>query len=348
MRLSRNCRYSLILSCASGLGLAHAASSSGDMLVPGSGGADRLSIESAGPGGASRIARMVAGDCSLPTIWSNVDLGVPANGNVDAISFPFQTLGAGSGNTIPYRGPAIGGGLARGQVCVGSMTVDRNSPGPAGSVVNEEFLGNGAASDTFLVRPFGGTGSAPKPVLKNSDGDPCLTVKGSGLIETDIDSITGYFGNHPVYPVFYSVDSATIMSLPLGGVGGPVVTVSPADILVAESSGVAFIAVTAMEMGLIPGDDIDALSVCFDLEHAVYSLTAPSPSAQATYPVIGQLGGAGLFSYYVGYPVVVPWATPSQVGLRAPLGAFGTFNYVPGDELNGIRIGDPRAGCYHH
>ncbi|MAF67371.1 MAG: hypothetical protein QGI93_05935 [Planctomycetota bacterium] len=111
MHLSRKYQYALILACLSGFSAAQATSSGGGkILVPGSGGADRLSLESADPGGASRIARM-AGGCALPTIWSNIDLGVPADGNVDAISFPFTIPGASGGNEIPYRGPAIGGTL---------------------------------------------------------------------------------------------------------------------------------------------------------------------------------------------------------------------------------------------
>jgi hypothetical protein len=343
MHLSKKYSYALILAGLSGFSVAQATSGGGGkILVPGSGGADRLSLESADPGGASRIARM-AGGCALPTIWSNIDLGVPADGNVDAISFPFPIPGSGTGNLIPYRGPALGGTLAWNQVCNAGYTVDRSSMGPLGTVVNTEYLGNGAASDTFLVKPFNGP-SAPTPnrVIQNSDGGDCLTPKGTGAFETDIDSMTGYFGKVAAYPVFYSVDASTIMSLPLGDAGGPLVPVSPADILVAESPGVAYIAVTEAALGLIGGDDIDALSVCMDLEHAVYSLTAPSPSAQLTYPVIGQLGGAGLYSHYFGFPIVVPWATPQQMGLQAPVGVFGTFAFVPGDELNGVRVGDPR------
>jgi hypothetical protein len=343
MQRSRLPQFALLLTCLHGFAAAQVNSGGGgNIRVPGSGGADRLSVESADPGGASRIARM-AGSCALPTIWSNIDLGVPADGNVDAISFPFPIPGRGSGNLIPYRGPALGGTLAWGQVCDAAYTVDRGSMGPAGTLVNLEFLGNGAASDTFLVSPFNGP-PAPVPnwVLQNSDGGDCLTPKAPGATETDIDSMTGYYGKVDVYPVFYSIDAATVMSLPLGSAGGPLTPVSPADILIAESPGVAYIALTAGALGLTAGDDIDALSVCMDLEHAVYSLTAPSPSAQLTYPVIGQLGGAGLYAHYFGFPFVVPWATPQQLGLRAPVGVFGTFLFVPGDELNGVRVGDPR------
>jgi len=310
----------------------------GFVQMVGSGSVDRASPEASAPGNAVRIALMDIPTCELPTLWSNTDLGVPESGNVDAVSYPWWFPG---GNQFPLVGPALGGTLHEDQIVQAVYTVDRTSVGPPSTVVNDQFFGNGAASDTFRVSPYAG---APVGVIntatQETDGSPCLTVKGIGLTETDLDAITGRKSAPGLYPVFYSVDSTTVMSLPLGP-GGPLTPVSPADILVAVAPGIAAIAFSAAAIGLGPGDDVDALCVDRGLGHFVYSLTVSSPSAQLTYPVIGQLGGAGLY-VFPGAPVT-PWATPSQMGLRAPIGVFGTLTFVPGDELNGVIIGDPIA-----
>ena len=296
-------------------------------------------MEAAGPGGDARIAALNVSTLSLPTVWDNVDLGVPADGNVDAISYPWPLP---EGNVIPPRGPAMGGMLALRQVCNATYTVDRDSTGPLGTVVNLEFLGNGAAGDSFRIDPFR---VPPLGVLNSAvlwtDNAPCLVTAGTGVLETDVDALTKH-ADGAVYPVFFSVDPATSMTLPLGDPGGTMTAVSGADLLVAVSPGVAFILLPASDMGLTAADDIDAVSVDQRLGHFVYSLTEESPSAQLSYPGIGQLGGAGLYAHYVGVPAVIPWASPSQLGLRAPTGAFGTMMFTPGDELNGVAIGDPK------
>lgn len=308
----------------------------GIVQMVGSGSVDRASPEASAPGNAVRIAVMDVPTCGLPTLWTNTDLGVPVSGNVDAISYPWWFP---DGSFFPAIGPAMGGILDEDQTVHAVYTVDRTSVGPPLTVVNDQFFGNGAASDTFKVPPYA---VPPLGVINaatlETDGSPCLTVKGSGLTETDLDAITGRKAAPGFYPVFYSVDSSTVMSLPLGP-GGPLTPVSPADILVAVAPGVAAIAFPAAAIGLGPGDDVDALCVDKGLGRFVYSLTVSSPSAQLSYPVIGQLGGAGLY-VFPGVPVT-PWATPSQLGLRAPIGVFGTLAFVPGDELNGVIVGDP-------
>ncbi len=324
--------------------LAQGGEAGGPVIVQmvGSGSVDRASPEASAPGNAVRVALMDVPTCTLPTMWSNADLGLPENGNVDAISYPWSYP---TGNEFPAIGPALGGILHEGQVVNAVYTVDRISLGPPLTVVNDQFFGNGAAGDTFRVSPY----AVPRlgvinTATQETDGAPCLTVKGSFLTETDLDAITGRKAVPGDYPVFFSIDSATVVSLPLG-LDGPLTPVSPADILVALAPGDAVIAFSAAEIGLVPGDDVDALSVDKFLGRFVYSLTMSSPSAQMSYPVIGRLGGAGLY-VYPGAPVT-PWATPSQLGLLAPIGGFGTEAFVPGDELNGVVVGDPISAPDH-
>lgn len=254
----------------------------------GSGGLDPLSPEVPGidPSDAGRFDPL----CNPIIDWTRVDLGVPPGGNIDALS-DFRDV-------CPANGPASGLWPPPGRDVVIGFSVDRASTGLL--TVRSEALTDGAASDVF------GNWMTPQPGIAFTvkDGE-CLSVLPGP--ESDIDSILR--SKVVRYPIFFSVDPPTAVAM----------GVSPADLLMVPfAGGPPVVALSEADLGLVPGDDIDALAMGW--EGLVFSLRRGSPTAAAT-PLVGS---GGLFTLGA-----APWAFAWQCNLLAT------------DDLDALAIGDP-------
>lgn len=295
--------------------------------------------------------------CVPEVIHTAEELGIPAGGNLDALS---------SGNDVvpsPQAGPALGGLLAAGQVSNSRYSVNPTSMGlPVNAVRVEAMGGDGVASDVYEVGPFGLPAGMGVSVYKDAE---CIFPLGSPGGETDLDAIDRGLVNAPLlseynnwvaagmdpatfppsktyYPVFYSVDAPTAAAM----------GVDPSDILwVPAPAAPPAVLIPAALMGLVPGDDIDGLAIDASNFRLCFTLTSTSPSAAFPYPSLGALGGAGVFEVaivpaggFLGLPAgapfapglaaaPIPWATATQMGL------------LVSDEMNALAIGDPIGNC---
>lgn len=270
---------------------------------------DPVSPELASVSAADLIAvnSVMLGGTGTP--WTAASLGLPAGANVDAFS--------DGTDIIPLPGPAIPSPPLTCRRVVLEYTVDRASAGLPGSLVELEATGDGAASDTFRATWINGAG----PGLDLASDFLEVTPRTSGVgapPETDLDALSWL--EIEDFPVYFSVDPPTALAL----------GVSPADVLIAFGEGAApSVHKSAASLGLVPGDDIDALSVHGDAGTIVISLTRSSPSV-APGMLYAETTAAGMA---VAGPSPTTWVGP------APLGLDPTT-----DELNGGRISDPVSG----
>lgn len=233
---------------------------------------DRTSPELGLGRSAGDVLALTQANCNLDRVFAAQTLGVPQGGNVDAISNGFDVFAA--------KGPAEGPG--GGRAVIGLFSVDRTSQGNGGAVRNEA-QGNGASSDIFQV-----------PLLPFAQ--PAQLRLDAGCLDGRRSNLDGLIGDVR-FPLFFSVDAQT----------APQMNVSPADILWVPAPGAQPTRFCPGGLlGLVAGDDIDALAV--GPEGILFSLTRTSPTAQAS-PL---MGGAGVFTMGGLY-----WATASQMGLLA-------------------------------
>lgn len=244
------------------------------------------------PGFAPSDVFRHATGCTPVVPWTFSDLGIPPGGNVDALA-DFR-------DSFPMAGPAGESWPPRDREVVIGFSVDRMSHGIG--VVGREAVTDGAAGDTFGRRLA--PGMAPTFLVSDSE---CLTPL-PGL-QSDIDALV--ISREVRYPLYLSVDPPTAGAM---GVG-------PADILLVPAPGVGpFVVLTAADLGLLPGDDVNALAV--GKEGLVFSLKRGSPST-GLFPAVGS---GGIYA-----PGPVPWALASQCGL------------FPSDDLDALAIVEPRS-----
>ncbi|KAA3606065.1 MAG: hypothetical protein DWQ01_17875 [Planctomycetota bacterium] len=233
--------------------------------------------------------------CMWTAVWTLADLGLPPGSNVDAFS--------DGADVFPAAGPITPGwpiGVTQ-RFVLALFSVDRQSEG-LGAVATQSS-GNGASSDIFAVEFVTGAGGA----FQWSDAK-CLTPNPPP--QSDIDSLCWI--SKKKFPVFFSVDAAT----------GATIGVGPDDILVATAPGTWGLFIPGFMLGLVPGDNIDALAV--GSGGVAYSLDETSPTALAI-PIIGSGGifaNGGL------------WASSLDCGLKAT------------DDMNALMIGDPWESHY--
>lgn len=214
-------------------------------------------------------------------------------------------------------------------------SVDRGTVGIPGQVVAAQAGGNGAAGDKFqldLFCPFPGPPDFWLAPVLVCDAPACGLSALPG--QSDIDALD-------LQPPGPRAANARGMVMSLAG-GGPVLFYQPAP---GAGAGAPVQYANAAQLGLLPGDEIDALAI-FDFNPAaglnpgdtVYvSLTNGSP----TLAGLGATGADVLMVAPVGPVIIVPAA---NFGLQA------------GDELNALTISDPGAtfsstteyggGCY--
>ncbi len=177
------------------------------------------------------------------TVWSRTALGLPANGNIDAFS-------EGS-DIFPGTGPATGPAptVCRLILIEFSVTPATTGFGPGDIPAQAAPSGNGAASDTFVVKWT--PPAAPTP--------PVLSTDHVGIDATkDIDALT--WANKPRWPVWYSVDQTTADLMgPMHGT-----TFHKADVIQVTGPGATpTVFYSREDLGLSEQDDIDGLAELF-------------------------------------------------------------------------------------
>ena len=247
--------------------------------------------------------------------WLTAELGLLSGHELDAFS--------DGSDFYPSIGPAITP-PADCRIVVVEQTPDPSASGLPGSFVESQALGNGAASDTFSFTFAGSTTGTPE---HSSDHLEVTPLPGT---QTDLDALGWY--EEKRYPVYFSVDRDTALAL----------GVSPADVLISFGSGAPpTIAWSAAELGLVPDDDVDAISVNTAGGPpppspdgiVVYSLAPDSPSLAG--PTVFAPYGPGALFVPISSGGVLPWATSEQLDLKGPGAPGGP------DNLNGVRISDP-------
>lgn len=273
-------------------------------------------------------------------VWSDTDLGVPAGGNVDAL--------ADGLDIFPPNGPANPPIPTSCRTYLIEHTVTPATLGCAGGAIRAQSPaggGNGAHSDTFLVR-----WSPPAPPAAPALGSDHAGISPS----TDIDALA--WRDRRKFPVWFSVDAATAATM-TPPAGQP--PFRAADILWVPSPGLApRVYLPAALLGLDPGDDIDGLAMAnapplpqppigtipnVAAGAIVYSLRAGSPNAWAVPADITTnhpIGPGGLFRFTMP-GVLGGWANDFHLGLGTGPGINPSCGGGAVDDLNGVRITDP-------
>jgi hypothetical protein len=201
-------------------------------------------------------------------------------------------------------------------------SVDRATVGTLSSVINTESTGNGAAGDIFRIVIDGGSNVAIGPTLLVD-----ATVNGLSTItpgpQSDIDAI-----NTPGLGVWFSVNAVTATRLTGAGLA-----CTSGDILYQATPGpsapLPVVWATRAQLGLVVGDDIDALMMSGAGGTGLNPGTIVYISLAPTSPSAGALGTATAIQVYPGPPAVVFNAT--SLGLLA------------GDNINAMTACDPGA-----
>jgi hypothetical protein len=194
-----------------------------------------------------------------------------------------------------------------------------------GSLITAQAQGNGAAGDKFQVSFVGYQGRFFPVTTPQILSDAPRHQLSPAPMETELDGLSLRKPAAADFPVYFCVR-------PGHGFGA-------ADILMVVSNGAApQLFASAAQLGLVPGDDIDALAIGtipvggprpLSLGSGVViwvSLRAGSPTRGA----VGLAGSDGIIQVYPGSPTVV---------VDAPI-----LGLAPGDELDAITGLDPGFG----
>lgn len=184
------------------------------------------------------------------------------------------------------------------------VTVTAGSVGLAGTAIQSEPASE-KASDVFGTVELISGGVATLWHYQVTDG--------FGIANgSEIDGLM--WTEKPDAAVYFSVDPPTATAL----------GVSAADILLGSPSGFA-VWRTAADLGLLPSDDIDALSYDANSGHIRYALAAGSPSlALKGFTTAELAGGHATINGFLGIAVHA-----------------STLGLLPTDDINSVRITDP-------
>ncbi len=266
--------------------------------------------------GSNRIAGGIAGSGD-GVLYSRTALGIPPGGNIDAFADGLDVF-----PPLPPTGGAVGC-----RWLVIEYTVTPGTIGIPGTPINLQALGNGAASDTFAV-----TATAP-----GGFAGPFLRTDALGVPQNvDLDALIWHNNrSRPVYPVWYSVDAPTATLL--SAAWAPAVFSEGDIIMQTMPGGTPIVFLSRAVLGLVPGDDIDALAVMVFPFAVVLSLSRTSPTANGGMAISGAtmvpVRPGGLY-LNVGPAPLTLYASDVTLGLGGPTGG-------PDDDLNGVRITDP-------
>lgn len=278
------------------------------------------------PSATTAKAATISGDLASTTFFTASDLVSPT----------FFAPGAATVQTDAFT---------YGRLTLGDIffSVSRGTVGlPGTAVFGQATFGAGETAHADVFRGLGGGGAGSNALVTDGDGSagPISAGPAFGLFEglvgsDDIDALEAddFFGQQYSASIvgprgFWSVDGGTIAGDPAYAM------LSPADIFdLSPFPGVAYPApglyATEAALGLVPGDDIDALEVIDVVTPAfgdpgdlvLFSLAPGSP----TDITLGTTGGSGgdIFA-------VTPGGIPTIFRSASDLGLG------PGDNINGV------------
>ena len=308
----------------------------------------------------SNISGTVTGQAISPStesqLFSAADLGLPSTlstnanfkPNIDAFAnledvYPAAGLidltGADFDVTVEFSLTRDPGGTVIGHANDPQFLI--GAPPKAFMVAEEQYLSDGAGSDTFVAR-VKGTHRFPLKLGSNHLG---IQEAAQGYVETEVDAL-GATERH-AFPVFFSVDEPTARAL--NEAYSPAVPFTEADILLkltANPHQAPLVYVSGSDLGLWPGDNVDAIMLDrrrngIGIVDVVFSLDRYSPSLVASPHLNLNVGASGLFRYYIDSnmvePEITPWALPQNLGLTSD----SPFDSQTGRDLDGVASHDP-------
>ncbi len=216
-----------------------------------------------------------------------------------------------------------------------------DAPQNAFVMVTEEYLGDGACSDTFEVRVVG---NQRRPLVHASNH---LGINGAhtGVVETEIDGLCA--SERRSFPLYFSLDRPTAAALsaaysPLTFWASDILIKYDDDPLVPPSVYIA-----GASMGLTIEDNVDAIMLDrrrnnTNTREVVFSLDRWSPSLETSWAPNLNVGASGLFRYSVDINnpsswSIEPWALPHNLGLTSG----SPFESAVGRDLDGVATHDP-------
>lgn len=280
---------------------------------------DLLSPEN--PGGTPEAGGIQNPDGTL-TLFSRTALGLAPGVELNAFSF--------GGDSFPTVGTLF---------IIYSVT--RDSVGTV--VVNAESTSDGAAGDDFLVKIIGAAISPPVVFEAVSNGLTPIPPPPPGGLHSDLDAVSAPGGGGP--PILLSLGgSANVLIQPAPGPGALAPTVWAA---------------TVADLGLLAGDDIDALAVgsagpaptiVFG-DQVWVSLTRASPTLLGPDGAPGKVrvdddndGIVDNFTEFLSLgtddisPAAILKVVPGPMTVTLPPVAL---ELLPTDDLNALTAGDP-------
>ena len=208
------------------------------LAATGSGRADDFSVDRASPEPPGHSPAEIYDQSGAGVLVTAAGLGVGVADDIDAFSYGEDQLEPAGGNfyvSIIYS--------------ISPQTVGGPGFGPGGGAVRAQVAGNGAAADKFYLKAvWAGPVILALPISRGlvSDGpmhnlpDPAADIDGLSRPAGKVDGA-----------IYFSIDER-------GAVGR---SWHPADILVVEPGGTAQVWARFAQLGLDPGDNIDALAI---------------------------------------------------------------------------------------
>jgi len=262
---------------------------------------------SVAPGGPSGLEAAEIFDLPTAPRISPPNLGLTITDDLDALSYGIDY--------INYNASV-------------RFSVDPSSVGVGGSAVFTQASAGEAHADEFRVSPafpIGGSNvqvldetgdtAPPFPLLISDDVD-ALAEPPASFVDLDGDGV-------PDLPVYFSLAAG---SPTLAGIGA-----GPADILMSTGGMTPTVYITHTALGLVPGDDIDALCLDAETNTVLFSLAPGSPSL-----VTGAASPADLFG-----GAAPPLSSPPPV--YAPAWVLGLLE---DDNLNALKCGLPEVDYF--
>ena len=268
-------------------------------------------------------------DPGVPPIRTacQTNLGLPATANVDGFTY---------GMDIPLTvNPA-----ARSII---TFSVTRLSKGVAGSLVDTQAFGNGAAGDSFKLT-IDGAGNVLARTLRadapTTGLTPLLAPFPPALPESENDGHSNMIvmtipGFSAIPGAWFTVDRPTAAAIGAGPAdilyrAGVIIAAPPPPACITTAASVYSTYATAADLGLMAGDNIDAL--------AMRDITTPGMlntgdvvyvSLDPMSPTLAAIGAspASMIQVFPGPPTEV--ITPAQ------------FDLLPTDDIDALTLGDP-------
>jgi len=264
---------------------------------------------SVAPGGPSAILPGEIHDVPTAPRIPPEALGLTAGDDVDALSYGIDFIDS----IVDVRFS-----VAPGAVGAPGSAVEREASRQPSEAHGDEFR---VAPMMFIggsnVQVLDETGDTAPPLpLRISDDVDALTEPPAVFVDRNLDGT-------PESPVYFSVATGSPSLAALG--------VDPADILMSSGGASPTVFLSRTELGLLPGDDIDALCLELPSRQVLYSLSPESPSLSTTTMPFSP---ADLFPFPIPGGTFFPAIFWFQLGLMVP------------DDLNAVKCALPEVDYY--